>query len=280
MEFAFNQPSSNPTEPPSNSHSPTPSEQTISDHFEIVTSETYTMSDLLNTSALTSEPIPHEDISSEPQPTATNLQMVVYEKPFPKTIAENLDMFSNKVLKKMTKLQAETRKSTKPQETKSSWETSKRWLESEVAKLYSFYEASQDAAVQTAEVNKEEEERINQFKEFTVRLKQAEAKAAEKGRLLAEEKARRAEEARLAKEAEAAEKAKQAALVMPSSESVHERIEQTLAEMRKEHEELRKNQNLFSERLAAQEDHSMSIKGLLQQLLEKFSSNTPSTSKN
>ena len=234
------------------------------------------MSELLNSSAPTSEPIPSEIIStaltsSEPQPTETNLQMVIYEKPIPKTLAEYVEMFSSKVLKKIAKLQTETIKSTKPLETKSSWETSKRWLESEVAKLYSFYEAIQSVAVQTVKEKEEEEERITQFKEFAAQLKQAEAKAAEKARLLAEEEARKAEETRLAQETEAAKKAKQDALVMSSSESTHERLKRALAEMRKDHEAMRNDQNLFKEGLAAQQAATHSLKSLLKQLLEKIS---------
>ena len=83
----------------------------------------------------------------------------------------------------------------------------------------------------------------------------------------------------MAQEPEVAEKAKQDALVISSSESAHERLERTLADMWKEQEAIRNDQNLFRESLAAQQTATDYLTSLLHQVLEKVSSGNPSTSK-
>ena len=242
------------------------------------------MSDLLDSSTPTSQQIPTEIISpelnsSERQPAGTNLTMVVYEKPFPKTFAECVTLFHDKALEKVAKLQAEARASTRLLELENSWENSKKWLDSEVARIYSFFEATKLAGVQSVKIKGEEEERIKQFKRLAALLKQAEEKAAEEARLLAEEKARKAEDARLAQEAEAAEKAKQDALVVSSSEPTNVRLERAIADMREDQQAIKEEQKLFRENLATQQAATNSLQSLLHQILEKLSSSNPSTSK-
>ena len=170
MYYAFHQqPSINvdSPSPPPDPHSPNPSVETISDTIEIVTSEPYTVSELLEspTSHPSSEPTQPEITSSETNSSEIHsaepdLALVIYEKPVPKTLDECINLFRDKALKRVDKLRAEARTSIKPLELENSWEDFQKWLDSEFAKISSFSEATKSAGVQIVKEREEEHERI------------------------------------------------------------------------------------------------------------------------
>ena len=118
------------------------SEKTISDDFEVLvnpTTESCSMSDLFD---ITEQSNQTEHVTSEPIPSKSDLAIVVYDKPVPKTLNECINKFRTKAMKKVSKLRVEASTSIEPHDMDGSWKLFQKWMSSEVERMNSFAEAS------------------------------------------------------------------------------------------------------------------------------------------